>query len=154
MKLIDTYYRMNENGLFYVYERMVEEKNNRTNNFNDYNQYRIAFVKKLIIEKMLKKDIDINIVIDNYLNSNNPKKEILKEVALIKLINNDYNLLEIINLDKMIKELDVESIWLLTRHNDENISKIANQLLDRIFNEYEQNLKEDFEYKTRNRKRE
>ncbi len=154
MKLIDTYYRMNENGLFYVYERMVEEKNNRTNNFNDYNQYRIAFVKKLIIEKMLKKDIDINIVIDNYLNSNNPKKEILKEVALIKLINNDYNLLEIINLDKMIKELDVESIWLLTRHNDENISKIANQLLDRIFYEYEQKLKEDFEYKTRNRKRE
>lgn len=153
MKLIDTYYRMNENGLFYVYERMVEEKNNRTNNFNDYNQYRIAFVKKLIIEKMLKKDIDINIVIDNYLNSNNPKKEILKEVALIKLINNDYNLLEIINLDKMIKELDVESIWLLTRHNDENISKIANQLLDRIFYEYEQKLKEDFEYKTRNRKR-
>ena len=154
MKLIDTYYRMNENGLFYVYERMVEEKNNRTNNFNDYNQYRIAFVKKLIIEKMLKKDIDINIVIDNYLNSNDPKKEILKEVALIKLINNDYNLLEIINLDKMIKELDVESIWLLTRHNDENISKIANQLLDRIFYEYEQKLKEDFEYKTRNRKRE
>lgn len=154
MKLIDTYYRMNENGLFYVYERMVEEKNNRTNNFNDYNQYRIAFVKKLIIEKMLKKDIDINIVIDDYLNSNDPKKEILKEVALIKLINNDYNLLEIINLDKMIKELDVESIWLLTRHNDENISKIANQLLDRIFYEYEQNLKEDFEYKTRNRKRE
>ena len=154
MKLIDTYYRMNENGLFYVYERMVEEKNNRTNNFNDYNQYRIAFVKKLIIEKMLKKDIDINIVIDDYLKSNDPKKEILKEVALIKLINNDYNLLEIINLDKMIKELDVESIWLLTRHNDENISKIANQLLDRIFYEYEQNLKEDFEYKTRNRKRE
>lgn len=154
MKLIDTYYRMNENGLFYVYERMVEEKNNRTNNLNDYNQYRIAFVKKLIIEKMLKKDIDINIVIDDYLKSNDPKKEILKEVALIKLINNDYNLLEIINLDKMIKELDVESIWLLTRHNDENISKIANQLLDRIFYEYEQNLKEDFEYKTRNRKRE
>lgn len=151
MKLIDTYYMMNENGLFHVYEKLIQDKDKRTNSLNNYDQYKIAFIKNLIIDKMLKKDIDINIIIDRYLNSNDYKKEILKNVILIRLVNNDYNLLEIIKLNKIIKEFDIESIWLLTRNRDKNINKIANNSLETIFYEYEQKLKEDFEYKVRER---